>query len=263
MRAIPIYVGVDLGASRTKVAILDARKNLLGRAVQKSGTDFSATSESCLDAALSAANVHRSDIVAAISTGYGRKNVAFAQETRTEIGCHAKGCYFYFPHAMTIIDIGGQDNKIIKLDAAGRRISFKMNRKCAAGTGAFLEEMSARLDIPLEEMDDLARKAHRPVELGSYCTVFTATEVLEKIRQGKKVPDLVNGLFVSVIQRIMEMDSFTDAVVMSGGVVAYNPHLVDMLQERIGKPVLVPDYPQFSGAIGAALFALKEGGAYT
>jgi predicted CoA-substrate-specific enzyme activase len=263
MSPLPIYAGVDLGACRTKVAILNARKEILGRAVQKSGTDFAATAESCLNAALSAANARRSDIVSAIATGYGRNNVAFAQETRTEIGCHAKGCYFYFPQAMTIIDIGGQDNKIIKLDEAGRRTSFKMNRKCAAGTGAFLEEMSVRLDIPLEEMNDLARKAHGTVELGSYCTVFSATEVLEKIRQGKKVPDLVNGLFVSVIKRIMEMDSLSDAVVVSGGVVAYNPYLVNMLQDRIGRPVLVPEYPQFSGAVGAALFALKEGVAQT
>ncbi len=257
MTALSVYVGVDLGASRTKVAVINARKELIGRAVERSGTDFAATAERCLDAALSMANAARSDVAAAVSTGYGRKNVTFAQVAKTEIGCHAKGCYFYFPQAITIIDIGGQDNKIIKLDKDGRRIGFKMNRKCAAGTGAFLEEMSVRLDIPLEEMNDLASRAHRPVELGSYCTVFSATEVLEKIRQGEKVPDIVSGLFVSVIKRIMEMDSFTDTVVMSGGVVAHNPHLVKMVQERIERPVLVPEYPQFSGAIGAALFALE------
>lgn len=256
MNPIPIYVGVDLGASRTKVAVLDAGKAIVGRAVKKSGTDFAVTAETCLDEALSMANASRSDIVATVSTGYGRKNVSFARQSRTEIGCHAKGCYFFFPQAITIVDIGGQDNKIIKLDEKGRRISFKMNRKCAAGTGAFLEEMSFRLDIPLEEMDKLARNARRPVELGSYCTVFSGTEVLDKIRQGEKVPDLVSGLFVSVIKRIMEMDSFSDTVVMSGGVVAYNPHIVKMVQERIGRSVLVPDYPQYSGAIGAALFAM-------
>ena len=256
MNPIPIYVGVDLGASRTKVAVLDAGKAIVGRAVKKSGTDFAGTAETCLDEALSMANASRSDIVATVSTGYGRKNVSFARQSRTEIGCHATGCYFFFPQAITIVDIGGQDNKIIKLDEKGRRISFKMNRKCAAGTGAFLEEMSFRLDIPLEEMDTLARNARRSVELGSYCTVFSGTEVLEKIRQGEKVPDLVSGLFVSVIKRIMEMDSFSDTVVMSGGVVAYNPHLVKMVQERIGRSVLVPDYPQYSGAIGAALFAM-------
>ena len=255
----PIFAGVDIGASRTKVAILDPQKNLIGRSEKKSGTDFSDTAESCLESALKMANSSRSDIVKTVSTGYGRNNVTFSDQTKTEIGCHAKGCYFHFPKAITVIDIGGQDNKVIKLDENGNRISFKMNRKCAAGTGAFLEEMSMRLDIPLQDMDGLARQATEQVELGSYCTVFSATEVLEKIRQGKKVPDIVKGLYLSVIKRLLEMDALGDTVVMSGGVVAYNPYLVKMVEERIGREVLVPDYPQYSGAFGAALFAMEGG----
>jgi predicted CoA-substrate-specific enzyme activase len=249
-------VGVDVGAARTKVAILDSRKNLLGYAVRRSGTDFGATSKACLNASLTLANASEKDIIRAVSTGYGRKNVPFTREYKTEIGCHAKGCFLYFPYAITIVDIGGQDNKIIKLDEGGRRLSFKMNRKCAAGTGAFLEEMSSRLDIPLGEMDDLARQSRNMVELGSYCTVFTATEVLEKIRQGKEMPDIVKGLFFSVIKRIMEMDSLTEKVVMTGGVVAHNPFLVEMIQAMISGEVVVPKYPQFTGAVGAALFAM-------
>lgn len=251
----PIFVGVDVGASRTKVAILDPDKKLIGRAVRKSGTDFIATAEICLKSALKMANATESDIVKTISTGYGRTNVSFSRETKTEISCHAKGSYFYFPIAVTIIDIGGQDNKIIKIDNRGRRISFKMNRKCAAGTGAFLEDISPRLEIPIEKMNDLAMQSTNIVELGSYCTVFSATEVLERIREGKKLPDIVKGLFLSVIKRIMEMDSLTEKVVMTGGVVAHNPFLVKMVDEIIGREVLVPEYPQFTGAIGAALFA--------
>ena len=158
---------------------------------------------------------------------------------------------------MTIIDIGGQDNKVIKVDEQGRRVSFKMNRKCAAGTGAFLEEMSMRLDIPLEDLDGLASSAEQMVELGSYCTVFSATEVLEKIRQGKKIPDIVKGLFFSVIKRILEMDTLTDKVVMTGGVVAHNPYLKKMVEEMTGREILVPEFPQLTGAVGAALFALE------
>ena len=255
----PVFVGADVGASRTKVAILDKDKNILGYEVRKSGTDFAEAVDACLKSSLQMANVTEKDIVEMISTGYGRKNVSGAHETRTEIGCHAKGCYFHFPRAITVIDIGGQDNKIIKLDEKGNRISFKMNRKCAAGTGAFLEEMSMRLDIPLADMDSLARQSRELVELGSYCTVFSATEVLEKIRQGKKVPDIVKGLYLSVIKRLLEMDTLGDTVVMSGGVVAYNPYLVKMVEERIGRNVLVPDYPQYSGALGAALFAMEGG----
>ena len=254
----PLFAGVDVGASRTKVAILDTEKRLIGHAVRKSGTDFTETAEICLKSSLKMAGALREDVASCVSTGYGRKNVLFSDGTKTEIGCHAKGCYHYFPMAMTIIDIGGQDNKVIKLDNQGRRLNFKMNRKCAAGTGAFLEEMSMRLGIPLEEMDSLARKSEEMVELGSYCTVFSGTEVLEKIRQGKKVTDIVKGLFFSVIKRVLEMDSLTDRVAMTGGVVAHNPILVEMVKEITARDILVPEFPQLTGAVGAALFAMEE-----
>ena len=253
-----IFVGVDVGASHTKVAILDSEKKLIGHSVRKSGTDFTDSAESCLNAALEMALASEKEIARCVSTGYGRKNVPFSQKTKTEIGCHAKGCYHYFPMAMTIVDIGGQDNKVIKLDDKGRRLSFKMNRKCAAGTGAFLEEMSLRLDIPLENMDALAEEAKNMVELGSYCTVFSATEVLGKIRQGKKVPDIVKGLFFSVIKRVLEMDSLSDRVAMTGGVVAHNPYLVNMVEEITGREIFVPEHPQLTGAVGAALFAVEN-----
>ncbi|MDA8122561.1 MAG: acyl-CoA dehydratase activase [Deltaproteobacteria bacterium] len=256
-----VYVGLDVGSSRTKVAVVDAEGRLLGNAVRKSGTDFSATAATCLDDSLAMAGATRHEIVNAVSTGYGRANVAFVTgRSKTEIGCLAKGCRHSFPEAITVIDIGGQDNKIVKLDAGGRRSGFKMNRKCAAGTGAFLEEMSARLDIPLDEMDGLARQSGDMVRLGSYCTVFSATEVLENIRHGKKVTDIVKGLFYSVIKRVLEMDSPTERVVMTGGVVAHNPYIVEMAGEMIGRPVMVPEFPQLAGAIGAALYALEEKG---
>jgi predicted CoA-substrate-specific enzyme activase len=258
VRGDPIYVGADVGASRTKVAILDAAKALIGYAVQKSGTDFTATADDCLQQSLAMAGAVQADIANAFSTGYGRKNVNFARESRTEIGCHAGGCYHYFPAAITIIDIGGQDNKVIKLDEAGRRTSFKMNRKCAAGTGAFLEEMAARLDIPLERMNDLAARSTDMVKLGSFCTVFSATEVLENIRHGKKIEDIVKGVFFSVIRRVLEMDSMSEKVVMTGGVVAHNPFMVHMMEELIDRSIWVPEKPQLTGAIGAAIYAMDN-----
>jgi len=253
-----LFVGTDVGASRTKVAILDADKNLLGWAVKKSGTDFAATAQSCLEMALEQAGAQQSDIAGSVSTGYGRNNVAFAENSKTEIGCHAKGCFFYFPYATTIIDIGGQDNKIIKLDDRGLRTNFKMNRKCAAGTGAFLEEMAMRLDVGLGEMDGLARRSENMVKLGSFCTVFSATEVLENIRRGVKLPDIVKGVFFSMAKRVLEMDALTDKVVMTGGVVAHNPYLVKMTEEIVQRSILVPEFPQFTGAIGAALYGMKK-----
>ncbi len=251
-----IYAGVDVGSSNTKVVLLDGDGKLLGSAIRRSGTDFSAAAELCLGDALRAACLERESCeMRTVSTGYGRRNVAFSDGDRTEISCHARGCFHFFPQAATIIDIGGQDNKVIQLDYAGRRTGFKMNRKCAAGTGAFLEEMALRLDIPLGELNGLAQQSTEVVELGSYCTVFTATEVLEKIRQGRKVPDIVKGLFLSVVKRVLEMDSMGERVVITGGVIAFNPYLATMLEEIIERPVLVPPYPQLTGAWGAALLA--------
>lgn len=252
------YCGIDVGASRTKVAILDGDKNLVGHHVGKSGTDFAAAAAAGLEEALSQAGLRRQEVSGLKATGYGRLNVAPAGDCITEISCHARGCYHEFPQALTIIDIGGQDNKIIHLNEQGRRTAFRMNRKCAAGTGAFLEEMALRLDIPLAEMDALARKAQQLVELGSYCTVFSATEVLEKIRQGKQLPDIVKGLFLSVIRRIREMDPLAGTVLMTGGVAAHNPYLAVMMAEALGREILRPRFPQLTGAIGAALYALAE-----
>jgi predicted CoA-substrate-specific enzyme activase len=253
-----VFVGLDMGASRTKVAILDSNGELVGYSVKKSGIDFAVTAASCLDASLEMTGATRADISNAVSTGYGRSNVAFVtNKSKTEIGCLAKGGYHFFPEAITIIDIGGQDNKIINLDNSGRRSSFKMNRKCAAGTGAFLEEMACRLDVSLEEMNGFARQSQEMIKLGSFCTVFSATEVLENIRHGKKVADIVKGIFYSVIKRVLEMDALTEKVVMTGGVAANNPFLVEMTAEMIGRPVLLPKYPQLTGAVGAALYAMN------
>ena len=124
-----IWAGCDVGSSRTKVAVLDEAKKLVGYAVHKSGTDFTATAQRCLDESLAMAGRNQEDIVSAVSTGYGRKNVSYASDSKTEIGCHAAGCFYYFPKPITIIDIGGQDNKVIKLNEQGQRLSFKMNRK--------------------------------------------------------------------------------------------------------------------------------------
>ncbi len=251
-----VYCGVDLGSSRTKLVLIDKEKNILASSVIKSGWDFSLSAEKALADALAKAGLSRSDIKATVSCGYGRGNVMFASEHKTELACHGRGSYHRFPFAINIVDIGGQDNKIIKIDKDGKRRSFKMNRKCAAGTGAFLEEMAMRLDVELSQMNEVAKNAKGMVTIGSYCTVFSATEVLEHIRRGKKVGDLVKGLFTSVIKRIMEMESFEDAVVISGGVVHHNPIIADILSERLGKEVLKAEQPQIAGALGAALYAM-------
>lgn len=254
------FAGIDVGASTTKAIIIDEKKKILGVSVTDSGADFQAAAERAFEDSRAKAELRPSSAGVVLSTGYGRRNVPFAGSTKTEISCHARGSYHDFPHAHTLIDIGGQDSKIIKIDDSGKRTSFKMNRKCAAGTGAFLEEIANRLKVPLGELDELARKAESEVQLGSYCTVFTATEILTRIREGVKVENLVRGVFGAVIKRALEMDPLDGNIVMSGGVVAYNPFFVEMFGKKLGKEIFIPPFPQFTGAFGAALFALEEKG---
>ena len=176
----------------------------------------------------------------------------------TEIACHAKAAYSHFRRPMTVVDIGAQDSKMIHLDGQGRRIDFKMNRKCAAGTGSFLDEIALRLDLPIAELNGLAERSTKEVKLGSFCTVFTATEILEKIRAGERVEDIVKGAFRSVVKRIREMGTIEGALVMTGGVVAHNPLLKTLAEEAFQTEALVPPDPQHIGAFGAALFALEN-----
>jgi len=250
--------GVDVGSCTTKAVIVDRDRRILCSQVVYSGTDFEVASERVWDKCLTVAGLHRTDVPAVVSTGYGRNRVPFASKSRTEIACHGKGCLHHFAGPITVIDIGGQDNKIIKLNKLGQRVSFKMNRKCAAGTGAFLEEMALRLRLPIEELNMLAETADGEVTLGSYCTVFSATEILEKIKAGHPVKRIVRGLFHSVVKRVLEMDVLTDTVVLTGGVIEYNPFLAEIVKEHTDCPVRVPPHPQTTGALGAALYALED-----
>jgi len=248
--------GVDVGSCTTKAVIVNNQRQILGSSVLYSGTDFQDASDQAWNECLRQAGVNSNDVRRVVSTGYGRKSVSFATSNLTEISCHGRGCLHFFPGPITVVDIGGQDNKIIKLDAKGQRVSFKMNRKCAAGTGAFLEEMALRLRLPLEELDTLARNADGEVSLGSYCTVFSATEVLEKIKAGHPVDRIVRGVFTSVMKRVMEMDTLTDTVVLTGGVIEHNPFLAELIQQQTPNPIRIPPHPQITGALGAALYAL-------
>jgi len=153
------------------------------------------------------------------------------------------------------VDIGGQDSKVIKLDAEGKGVGFKMNRKCAAGTGAFLEEIAHKLDIPIGDFNALAKAASKTVRIGSYCTVFTATEVLDRIRAGEKTDEIIRGLFDSVVKRVLEMDTLVGRVIMTGGVVAFNDIVAELLNIRTGIKVEIAPHPQGMGAFGAALYA--------
>ncbi len=252
------YCGIDIGASAAKLVIVDRTRRAVAKAVCNSGVDYTQTAERCLAEALSAAGLSRQQIKGSLSTGYGRDNVPWVDGKRTEIACHGKGAWFHFRRMITVIDIGAQDSKIIHLDHDGRRKSFKMNRKCAAGTGAFLEEIAHRLDLPPWELNGRAERSTKEVTLGSFCTVFAATEILEKIRSGERVEDIVKGAFRSVVKRIVEMDIVSGALVMTGGVVAHNPSLAALVEDAFATKALLPPLPQYTGAFGAALFAREK-----
>lgn len=252
------YAGIDVGSSATKVVVINSEKEIAGKALVPSGMSFESASLAAFEEALGQCDASREDVARVVSSGYGRKNVPFAGSSKTEIACHARGAHFHFPEALTVVDIGGQDNKIIKLDDAGNRLDFKMNRKCAAGTGAFLEEIARRMGVGVEEMEPLARKSTEFVEIGSFCTVFSATEILALVRRGVKTEDIAKGAFRSVVKRVTEMDSLAGTVVATGGVVAHNPIVVELMSEAIGHEVRTTSEPQFSGALGAALYAVDE-----
>ncbi len=252
------YCGIDIGASAAKLVIIDEAANMQAKTKAPSGVDYTQTAQTLLNDALACASLERDQIACTVSTGYGRDNVPWANGKMTEIACHGKGAFFHFKKRITVIDIGAQDSKVIHLDDRGRREGFKMNRKCAAGTGAFIEEIAHRLALDISQLNDLAEKSTKDVPLGSFCTVFAATEVLEKIRKGVAVEDIVKGAFSSVVKRILEMDRITGLLVTTGGVVAHNPYLAKMLGVAFGTEAATPTDAQYTGAFGAALFAMEK-----
>lgn len=203
-----------------------------------------------------AVNALRADIAKCVATGYGRANVRFAQSAVTEITCHARGAREWYPQVRAIIDIGGQDTKVIRINARGKLVDYRMNAKCAAGTGTFLESIALKLGVPLRTLDDLALTSTGRTVVNSYCTVFAGTEIIERIKSGEPRQDIALGLFRSIATRVGEMVGARDgAVAATGGVVAHCRAMVKVLEEVLSTSVLLPPLPQQAGAYGAALLA--------
>ncbi len=256
----PIYAGIDIGSSFTKTIILDENKKICGSGIDFSGVNLQAAAESTLQTSLSK-KYSLLDIKQVVTTGFGRKNLTLENFTLlpiTEISCSAKAANFLYPNrALTIVDIGGQDTKIVKV-RNGKRASFKMNRKCAAGTGTFLEELALKLRIPSSDLNKLAKQSSDPKNISSYCTVFAGTEILSRIREGVKAEDMIRGAFHSIVKRVIEIDTIENDVVVTGGVVAHNPVIVDIFKDELDKTILVPPDPQLFVALGAALYAVES-----
>lgn len=258
------YVGIDAGSSATKCVVLDAAGDMLGHAVAPSGFDYAEAAEAALARAINGVALAQREITYCVSTGYGRKNVRGADRQVTEITCHARGARQWYPQVRGIIDIGGQDTKVIWIDARGELIDYRMNSKCAAGTGTFLESVAVRLGLPLNAIDELAMSSTARSVLNSYCTVFTGTEVIERIKAGEPRQDISMGLFRSIAARVFEMSAARNGpVAATGGVVAHCRAMVRALEEVFGEPLLLPPLPQLAGAYGAALLAMELAGAET
>lgn len=246
------FAGVDIGSSMTKVVIFG--ETMLTSVIRLTSAEHRRLANEVVQEALDQARLALDDITYIVATGYGRINVPFADKQITEITCHARGVSSLIPTARTVIDIGGQDSKGIKI-ANGRVVNFVMNDKCAAGTGRFLEVMAKALDVKLEEIGDLSLSARKAATIGSICTVFAEQEAISLLAEGAALEDVIAGLheaFATRINRMVQPLKIERETVITGGG-AKNIGLVRALEARLGCPVLVPDEPLLTGAIGAAL----------
>ncbi|MEK7270496.1 MAG: acyl-CoA dehydratase activase [Planctomycetota bacterium] len=247
-----LFAGVDIGSSYTKAVVLGADGRPRSSCILRTGASFEGAAKRALKKA------GFSPAMRVASTGVGRASVVGAAKRPTEITSVARGSFYHCPRRHVVVDIGGRDNKVVAVDDRGRAIYFKMNRKCAAGTGAFLEEIAHRLGISPARLCRVAKTARGRVEIGSYCTVFTCTEIIHHIRQGKNAPEILMGCYESVVKRILEMDALEGEVVLSGGVVANHPVVAEIFYEKLGRRPLLPDQPQLVGALGAALLGQES-----
>lgn len=249
------YAGIDIGSTMTKVVILGEREEALAEIIGPTGVEHRHLALDVLDQALAKAALDFDDLTAIVATGYGRISCPFADKQITEITCHGRGVRALFPKVHTVIDIGGQDSKGIKLDDEGRVVNFIMNDKCAAGTGRFLEVISDTLGIQLAEMGAISLEANGFVQISNTCTVFAEQEVTSRLAEGVAVPEIVAGLHEAIAGRVVNMVRTLgvepDVVVTGGG--AKNIGLTKAIERKIGFIVHVPKEPFLTGALGAAL----------
>jgi predicted CoA-substrate-specific enzyme activase len=251
------FAGVDSGSASTDAVIIDKSGKIVGKSVLPTGGGAQKSASQALDAALADAGLRREQITRVVATGYGRANIGGGDGSVTEISCHAKGAHRLCPAARTVIDIGGQDSKIISIDGDGKVLSFAMNDKCAAGTGRFLEMMARTLGLSLEEMSEAGLKWKNDIVISSTCTVFAESEVVSLVAENRAVSDIVHGLNNSVAAKITALMGRLDGkpqYIMTGGV-ARNQGVVRAIEDRIGEKLYICPEAQICGALGAALFA--------
>lgn len=250
------YLGIDVGSTASKVVIIDDEGNLIGKGLHSSGAGTPGP-QIALDAALAQADITLDDVAASCSTGYGRNLLEWTDYQMSELSCHAKGASQLFPGVRTVIDIGGQDAKVLSIDENGMLESFVMNDKCAAGTGRFLDVMASIFGCDVGDLSGYDAQSTETVEISSTCTVFAESEVISKLAAGIPIPNIVAGIHSSVVSRtagLAKRLGIKPKVAMTGGV-ALNDSLRHRLEEKIGSPIETSELAQLNGAIGAALFA--------
>ncbi len=262
------FVGIDIGALTVKAVVLDRAGAVVASDVARSRHDSRQVTARLVEGMLvregiaisSPGRGSKGGVSYTVVTGYGRVTYDAANEEVSEITCHARGAIHLFPTARTVIDIGGQDSKVIRVHPRGYVTDFAMNDKCAAGTGRFLEVMADALEVGVEELGALSQRSQRPVTISSTCTVFAESEVIAQMSRGAPKADIVAGIHAAIASRVAGLAGqvgLEEAVVMTGGV-AQNIGVVRALDKEIGLPIFLPSEPQLVGALGAALLAKEK-----
>jgi predicted CoA-substrate-specific enzyme activase len=257
----PVYAGVDIGSSTAKSVVL-ADGKIVGHALTPTGPRPEESGHQVLLEAINKLGLEREDVSYVVATGYGRISAPFADSTVTEITCHAAGGWYSSKNVRTIIDVGGQDCKVIRLDEYGRISDFAMNDKCAAGTGRFLDLLSRILGVNLDDLGPLSAKATENISISSTCIVFAESEVVSLLARGATPENVIFGVHNAMAQRIAGMLSRTgleQEFIFSGGG-AKNSGLKSALENALHAPITLPESdPQLLGALGAAVLAANGG----
>ncbi len=252
--------GVDVGSTQTKAVIVDESHAIVARSLISTGANVTKAGENAFVKALEAMGLAREAVGYVVGTGYGRYKVTFGDAQITEITCHARGAQSLFPKTRTVIDMGGQDTKAIKVGPDGSVVDFSMNDKCAAGTGRFLSAAADVTGVGLDEIGGLALQAKIPVRLTSVCTVFVESDIMSYLAQRKTIEDILGGVHKAIATRTMSLIrrvGVEEEVTFTGGV-SRNIGMVRSLEEVLGTSINVSEEGHFMGALGAALFALER-----
>ena len=256
-----IFAGVDVGSTTGKALLLEENHGILAQTIKDVETRPEKTARICMDTVLREAGLEEKDITYMVGTGYGRVKIPFANDNISEITCHAVGAKWLCPTVKTVVDIGGQDCKVISVRPDGKVREFVMNDKCAAGTGRFLEAQARVLKVKLDKFSELSKKADSPALISSQCSVFAESEVITQLNEGNSIENIVAGIHIAIASRLISLlkrVGIEEDLTVSGGC-AKNEGLIEILQEKVGVNVVhLPEDPQIVGALGAAVLARER-----